>query len=55
MARAPRAVVRAPRIMAEAYRRILSRLIARGWTPPRARVKLGKGQIAQILIRSFVS
>ncbi len=55
MARTPRAVVRAPRIMAEAYRRILRRLIARGWTPPRARVKLGKGQIAQILIRSFVS
>jgi hydroxysqualene synthase len=55
MARSPRAAVRAPRIMAEAYRRILRRLIARGWTPPRARVKLGKGQIAQILIRSFVS
>jgi phytoene synthase len=55
MARAPRAVVRAPRIMAEAYRRILSRLIARGWSPPRAPVKLGKGQIAQILIRSIVS
>jgi squalene synthase HpnD/squalene synthase HpnC len=55
MARTPRAVVRAPRIMAEAYRRILSRLIARGWSPPRTPVKLGKGQIAQILIRSFVS
>jgi squalene synthase HpnD/squalene synthase HpnC len=55
MARSPRAAVRAPRIMAEAYRRILRRLIARGWTPPRAPVKLGKGQIAQILIRSFVS
>jgi squalene synthase HpnD/squalene synthase HpnC len=55
MARTPRAVVRAPRIMAEAYRRILSRLIARGWSSPRAPVKLGKGQIAQILIRSFVS
>jgi phytoene synthase len=55
MARSPRAAVRAPRIMAEAYRRILSRLIARGWQAPRAPVKLGKGQIAQILIRSFVS
>ena len=55
MARSPRAAVRAPRIMAEAYRRILRRLIARGWTPPRAPVKLGKSQIAQILIRSFVS
>jgi squalene synthase HpnD/squalene synthase HpnC len=55
MARSPRAAVRAPRIMAEAYRRILRRLIARGWTPPRAPVKLGKSQIARILIRSFVS
>ena len=55
MARTPRAVVRAPRIMAEAYRRILRRLLARGWAPPRAPVKLGKGQIAQILIRSFVA
>jgi squalene synthase HpnD/squalene synthase HpnC len=55
MARSPRAVTRAPRIMAEAYRRILHRLIARGWQAPRSPVKLGKGQIAQILIRSFVS
>jgi len=55
MAKAPRAAARAPRIMAEAYRRILHWLIERGWTPPRAPVKLGKGEIAQILIRSFVS
>jgi squalene synthase HpnD/squalene synthase HpnC len=54
MAVAPRAAARAPRIMAEAYRRILSRLKARGWQAPRAPVKLGKGEIAQILIRSFV-
>ena len=54
MARTPRSVVRAPRIMGEAYRSILRRLIARGWAAPRSPVKLGKGQIAQILIRSFV-
>ena len=54
MARNPRAVVRAPRIMGEAYHSILRRLIARGWAAPRAPVKLGKGRIAQILIRSFV-
>ena len=54
MARSPRAVVRAPRIMGEAYHSILRRLIARGWAAPRAPVKLGKGRIAQILIRSFV-
>jgi phytoene synthase len=55
MARSPRAMVRAPRIMGEAYRRILQRLIARGWAAPRARVKLGKRQFAQILIRSYLA
>jgi hydroxysqualene synthase len=55
MAGSPRAVVRAPRIMAQAYYLILLRLNARGWREPRAPVKLGKGQIAQILIRSFVT
>jgi hydroxysqualene synthase len=55
MAQSPRAVVRAPRIMAQAYYRILLRLNARGWREPRSPVKLGKGQIAGILIRSFVS
>ena len=37
MAGCPRRLVRAPRIMGEAYRRILARLIARGWSAPRAR------------------
>ncbi len=55
MAKVPRKSVRAPRIMAQAYRRILSRLITRGWKSPRAPVKLGKGEIATILIRSFVT
>jgi squalene synthase HpnD/squalene synthase HpnC len=55
MARNPRAMVRAPRIMGEAYKRILRRLIARGWASPRARVKLGKRQFAQILIRSYLA
>ena len=35
MARSPRRSVRAPRIMGEAYKLILDRLIARGWSPPR--------------------
>jgi hydroxysqualene synthase len=55
MAASPRAMVRAPRIMGEAYKRILRRLLARGWAAPRARVKLGKGEFAQILIRSYVA
>jgi squalene synthase HpnD/squalene synthase HpnC len=54
MARTPRAIVRAPRIMGEAYHSILRQLLERGWAPPRAPVKLGKGRIAQILIRSYL-
>ena len=54
MARNARSIVRAPRIMGEAYHAILRRLIERGWAAPRAPVKLGKGRIAQILIRSYV-
>ena len=37
MARSARRCVRAPRIMAEAYRLILDRLVARGWSHPRRR------------------
>ena len=55
MAASPRAVVRAPRIMGEAYKRILKGLIARGWAPPRARVKLGKREFAQIVLHSYVA
>jgi squalene synthase HpnD/squalene synthase HpnC len=55
MARTPRAIVRAPRIMGDAYKRILRRLIARGWAAPRGRVKLGKSEFAQVLIRSYIS
>jgi len=55
MAASPRAVVRAPRIMGEAYKRILKGLIARGWAAPRAHVKLGKREFAQIVLRSYVA
>ena len=54
MARTPRATVRAPRIMGDAYHSILRRLIERGWANPRAPVKLGKRRIMQILIRNYV-
>ena len=40
MARCPRSAVRAPRLMAEAYRLILARLEAQGWSPPRRRVRV---------------
>ena len=45
MARCPRASVRAPRIMAAAYRPILKGLVARGFAPPRERVRVARGRL----------
>lgn len=52
--RIPRRVVRAPRIMAQAYRLILDRLIARGFTPPRAPVRLPRAKILLIVLRNLI-
>jgi phytoene synthase len=54
MAGTPRRIVRAPRIMAQAYRVILDRLIARGFTPPRARVRLPRAKILLIVLRNLL-
>lgn len=54
MARAPRRTVRAPRIMAAAYRAILDALVARGFAPPRARVKLSRAKILFIVLRNLI-
>jgi squalene synthase HpnD len=51
MSRAPRRAVRAPRLMGEVYRRILDRLVARGWAPPRARPRLARWRLLWILLR----
>jgi phytoene synthase len=51
MRRSSRRAVRAPRIMGEVYRRILDGMVARGWTPPRERVRVPKPQLAWILLR----
>jgi phytoene synthase len=48
MARHPRRLVRAPRIMSKYYRAILQLLIARGFAAPRASVRVGK--IARLAI-----
>ena len=53
MARTPRRIVRAPRIMAQAYRLILDRLIARGFTPPRAPVRLPRAKILLIVLSNL--
>jgi phytoene synthase len=51
MANAPRRTVRAPRIMGLAYRRILDGMLARGFQPPRARVRVGKAHLIGIMLR----
>jgi presqualene diphosphate synthase len=54
MAQSPRRTVRAPRIMAEAYRLILGQLIARGFTPPRAAVHLPRVKFLLIVLRNLL-
>jgi phytoene synthase len=51
MARSSRRAVRAPRIMGEAYKLILDRLIARGWSPPRDRIRVPRPRLLWIIMR----
>jgi presqualene diphosphate synthase len=51
MQRSPRRVVRAPRIMADAYRVILDRLVERGWSPPRRPIQLPRTRLLWIIMR----
>jgi presqualene diphosphate synthase len=53
MAQCSRRAVRAPRIMAEAYRLILDQLIARGFGPPRAPVRLPRAKVLLIVLRNL--
>ena len=50
----PRRRVRAPRIMAEAYKLLFDKLIERGWASPRARVRLSRPQLVWIVLRHAV-
>jgi squalene synthase HpnD len=54
MAQSPRRVVRAPRIMGDAYRAILDKLVARGFAPPRAPVRHSKLRLLFIVARNLV-
>lgn len=54
MARHPRKIVRAPRIMSKYYQIILDRLVVRGFAPPRAPVRLSKAAKLAILLRYAV-
>jgi len=53
MAKSPRRQVRAPRIMGEAYYLILRGLVARGFNPPRERVRLPKAKFLLVVLRNF--
>ncbi len=54
MARCPRASVRAPRLMDEVYQAILAAIAARGFAPPRGKVRLPKRRILLALLRHGV-
>ena len=51
MAAAPRAAVKAPRLMAAVYGSILDRMLADGFAPPRRRVKAGRLRILSAFLR----
>ena len=51
MARCPRRLVRAPRLMEVAYRKILDGMVARGWARPRTRVRVSKPRLIGIALR----
>ena len=51
MERCPRRATRAPRLMAAAYGMILRRLIARGFAPPRARIRTPKALLLLAVLR----
>ena len=52
MARNPRRIVRAPRVMAEAYRLMLARLVARGWSHPRRPIRVPRARLSWIILRN---
>ncbi len=47
----PAGKLRTPRLMGAVYGDILRLMEAAGWSPPRARVKIGRGRLAWILLR----
>ena len=51
MAAAPRAAVKAPRLMAAAYSSILDRMVKEGFAPPRRRAKASRLRIIGALLR----
>jgi len=51
LATRPRGLLRAPRLMAAVYERILDKMERIGWAPPRARTRVSKVELIGILLR----
>ena len=51
MAAAPRAAVKAPRLMAAAYGSILERMLAEGFAPPRRRARASRLRLLGAVLR----
>ena len=51
MARSPRRLVKAPRLMEKAYRKILDGMVVRGWARPRTRVRVSKPHLIGVALR----
>jgi phytoene synthase len=54
MSRYPRRIVRTPRLMSEAYKAILQRLVMRGWSSPRSPVRIGRPLLLWLVLRHAV-
>ncbi len=54
MAGCPRRAVRAPRIMSEVYKIILADLAARGFAPPRERVRVSRARLLWIVLSNAI-
>jgi squalene synthase HpnD len=54
MARCPRRLVRAPRLMEQAYLRILEDMVLRGWSWPRHRVHVSRSHLIKIALRHAI-
>ncbi|HWM45564.1 MAG TPA: presqualene diphosphate synthase HpnD [Xanthobacteraceae bacterium] len=54
MARCPRRAARAPRIMSAVYKIILADIAARGFAPPRPRVRVSRARLVWILLSNAI-
>lgn len=55
LARSPRRTARVPKIMEAVYLRMLEKMIARGWSQPRIRVRLSRPQLLRIALRHAIA